>query len=141
MYFQSKHFKAPKVAGFSIYLNEDEINQIYELDLSKTPHFERVRDLFIVGCWTGLRFSDFTAIKPENIKDEYLEIKTFKTGEKLLFQSIQWFGRLWLNTQGSIQTVCLRPYQTKNECLPKRDCKTGGLPKRIGGGGAHQRRL
>jgi integrase len=84
MYFQSKQFKAPKVAGFSIYLNEDEINQILELDLQKTPHLERVRDLFIVGCWTGLRFSDFTAIRPENIKDEYLEIKTFKTGERVI---------------------------------------------------------
>jgi len=84
MYFQSKKFKAPKVPGFSIYLNEDEINQIMELDLTSTPHLERVRDLFIVGCWTGLRFSDFTAIRPENIKDQYLEIKTFKTGEKVI---------------------------------------------------------
>ncbi|AKP50747.1 site-specific integrase [Cyclobacterium amurskyense] len=84
LYFQSKQFKAHNTPGFSIYLNEDEINQIYELDLSKTPHLERVRDLFIVGCWTGLRFSDFTAIKPENVKGEFLEIKTFKTGEKVI---------------------------------------------------------
>ncbi|PSL03033.1 MULTISPECIES: site-specific integrase [Cecembia] len=77
-------FKAHNTPGFSIYLNEDEINQIMELDLRSTPHLERVRDLFIVGCWTGLRFSDFTAIRPENIKDEYLEIKTFKTGEKVI---------------------------------------------------------
>lgn len=84
MYFQSKQFKAPKVPGFSIYLNEDEITKILNLDLTEKPHWERVRDLFIVGCWTGLRFSDFTAIKPENIKDEYLEIKTFKTGERVI---------------------------------------------------------
>ncbi|WP_304516617.1 site-specific integrase [Cecembia rubra] len=77
-------FKAHNTPGFSIYLNEDEINQIMELDLRSTPHLERVRDLFIVGCWTGLRFSDFTSIRPENIKDEYLEIKTFKTGEKVI---------------------------------------------------------
>lgn len=84
MFYLSKQFKAPSMAGFSIYLNEDEINQIMKLDLRSTPHLERVRDLFIVGCWTGLRFSDFTAIMPENIKDDYLEIKTFKTGEKVI---------------------------------------------------------
>lgn len=84
MYFQSKQFKAHKVPGFSIYLNEDEITAIYNLDLSKTPRLERVRDLFIVGCWTGLRFSDFTTIKPENINGNFFHIKTFKTGEKVI---------------------------------------------------------
>lgn len=84
LYFQSKAFKAHKVPGFSIYLTEDEVKEIYELDLSDQPHLERVRDLFIVGCWTGLRFSDFTAIKPENIKGDFLYIKTFKTGEKVI---------------------------------------------------------
>lgn len=84
MYFQSKSFKAHKVAGFSIYLTETEIDELYALDLTSTPHLERVRDLFIVGCWTGLRFSDFTAIKPENIQGNFLHIKTFKTGERVI---------------------------------------------------------
>jgi len=84
MYFQTKAFKAHKVPGFSIYLNENEVTELYELELSAKPHLERVRDLFIVGCWTGLRFSDFTAIKPENIQGNFLHIKTFKTGEKVI---------------------------------------------------------
>ena len=84
IFFKSKLFRAPKVPGFSIYLTESEISQILELDLKGTPSLERVRDLFVVGCWTGLRFSDFTTIKPENIKEDYLEIKTFKTGEKVI---------------------------------------------------------
>lgn len=84
LFFQSKQFKAYKVAGFSIYLTEEEINAIYEKDLTKSPHLERVRDLFVVGCWTGLRFSDFTAIRPENIEGDFLRIKTFKTGEKVI---------------------------------------------------------
>lgn len=84
MFFKSKQFKAHKVPGFSIYLTEAEINAIYEKDLSQTPYLERVRDLFVVGCWTGLRFSDFTAIRPENIEGDFLRIKTFKTGEKVI---------------------------------------------------------
>lgn len=77
-------FKAHNTPGFSIYLNENEVRELFTLDLSKEPHLERVRDLFIVGCWTGLRFSDFTAIRPENIKGDFFEIKTFKTGEKVI---------------------------------------------------------
>ena len=84
LYYQSKQFKAHKVPGFSIYLNEKELTDLYNLDLSSQPHYERVRDLFLVGCWTGLRFSDFTSIKPENVKGDFLHIKTFKTGEPVI---------------------------------------------------------
>ncbi len=84
LYFKSRKFKAFKEPGFSIYLNIDELNSLKDIDLSKEPHLERVRDLFLVGCWTGLRFSDFTSIKKENIDDKLLKIKTFKTGERVV---------------------------------------------------------
>jgi integrase len=84
LFYQSKKFKTFAVPGFSIYLTEEEITAMYQKDFSESPHLERVRDLFVVGCWTGLRFSDFTAIKPENIEKDYLHIKTFKTGEKVV---------------------------------------------------------
>ncbi|MDN3689650.1 site-specific integrase [Cyclobacterium jeungdonense] len=84
LFFKSKKFKAYNVTGFSVYLNESELQAIYEKDLSKTPHLDRVRDLFLVGAWTGLRFSDFTSIKPGNIKKGFLHIKTAKTGENVV---------------------------------------------------------
>lgn len=37
------------------------------LDLSKNERLEKVRDLFVIGCWTGLRFSDLSNLKDENI--------------------------------------------------------------------------
>jgi hypothetical protein len=48
----------------------------------------RVRDLFLIGCHTGLRFSDFTELKPGNFKKtadgkEYIEMMTQKTGVKV----------------------------------------------------------
>ncbi|MFC5191871.1 tyrosine-type recombinase/integrase [Algoriphagus aquatilis] len=89
LFFQSKQFKAHKVPGFSIYLTKEEITAIYKKDFSQSSHLERVRDLFVVGCWTGLRFSDFTAIKPENIKGELLEIKMFK-GKKKVMIPLHW---------------------------------------------------
>lgn len=81
--YQSKNFKVPKEDTESIYLNENEIEQIYNLDLSHNERLEKVRDLFIVGCWTGLRFSDFTNIQKSDIQGKNINIKTQKTNEKV----------------------------------------------------------
>lgn len=79
--FKSKRFKATREPSTSIYLNEQELTEMYKLDLSYSKRLDSTRDLFLVGCWTGLRFTDLVNIKPENIKGDKLEIKTHKTGE------------------------------------------------------------
>ena len=79
--FKSRKFKAPAETAENIFLSEEELKILMELDLSSNERLEKVRDLFIVGCCTGLRFSDFTEIKPENIKDNLITIKTIKTGQ------------------------------------------------------------
>ncbi|TZF83253.1 site-specific integrase [Pedobacter sp. BS3] len=68
----------------NIYLNPQELETIFNLDLSQNPRLERVRDLFLVGCWTGLRFSDFSNINPKDIKGEFIEVKTQKTGKPVV---------------------------------------------------------
>jgi len=82
--FRSKRFKTAREDTDSIYLTEEELNQIFELDLSNNKRLEKARDLFLVGCWTGLRFSDFTQISTHNIKGDFIEIKTQKTGRKVV---------------------------------------------------------
>lgn len=51
----------------AIYLTEDEIKRIYELNIPKLKEegiidvkstIEQTRDLFVISCWTGLRRSD-----------------------------------------------------------------------------------
>ncbi len=79
--YKSKRFKVITEETDSIYLNAKEIGEIYQLDLSQDKKLERVRDLFIVGCWTGLRFSDFSRITPKNIQGGFIEIETQKTGQ------------------------------------------------------------
>jgi len=70
----------------SIYLNEAEINKIRSLDLTARPGLDRVRDLFLIGCETGLRFSDYTSIKAEDvdIKENRLRVLAKKTGRKVV---------------------------------------------------------
>lgn len=64
-----------------IYLNEDEINAIYNLDYSNNIQLDNIRDNFIIGLCTGLRVSDFNNnLNQSNIVDQFIEIKTKKTG-------------------------------------------------------------
>jgi integrase len=56
---------------------------LYNLDLTTEPRLERVRDMFIFGCYTGLRFSDFSKVKRQyiNLADGRINMPTQKTGE------------------------------------------------------------
>src|ERR1022692_819504 len=63
----------------AIYLSWHEIIMIYQNDLSASPHLIKYRDLFVLGCLTGLRFSDFSIIKPEDIRQGMLHKKQDKS--------------------------------------------------------------
>lgn len=61
-------FKAPSMDVDKIYLNIDELGKMSELDLSNNKKLERVRDLFLVASFTGVRYSDLSKLQTENIK-------------------------------------------------------------------------
>ncbi len=86
--FQSKAFKVVETESDSIALSEEELNAMYLLDLSNNTRLEKVRDLFIIGANSGFRFSDFTDIKPEDIKkdgtDFILDIIQYKTKNQVV---------------------------------------------------------
>jgi len=72
-------FKIMDEESDAIYLNDVEIKQIQETDLSQSPHLEKYRDLLLLGCLTGLRFSDFSTIKPEDVRGRRLYKKQGKS--------------------------------------------------------------
>ena len=82
--FKSRKFKSLSEESENTYLTKEELKQFYEFDFSKKPSLERVRDLFIVGCWTGLRFSDIQQITPDKINGDFIEVKQKKTGKKVV---------------------------------------------------------
>jgi hypothetical protein len=63
----------------AIYLSVEEIRTLYNLDFSGNPEWARFRDLFVLGSFTGLRFSDFNGIKPEDIRNGMLYKKQGKS--------------------------------------------------------------
>ena len=78
--FKKKAFAKPKEETEAIYLTETELDDIYKLDLDKISKLDRVRDLFLIGAHTGLRFSDLSQLNKDNIKGNTIVVKTIKTG-------------------------------------------------------------
>jgi len=83
--FRKSKFKTISEETDTVYLSINELKIIEEKSLSFNPSLEKVRDLFLLGCYTGLRFSDFTQIKQENIIESksIIQIRTQKTKEKV----------------------------------------------------------
>jgi integrase len=90
MQFMHKKFSIVREDTDAVYLSEKELDNLYKFDLSNNKKLENVRDLFVFGAWVGLRFSDFSNIKPENIveiedetgkSDYFIKITTQKTKE------------------------------------------------------------
>ncbi|XJR90486.1 phage integrase SAM-like domain-containing protein [Elizabethkingia anophelis] len=56
------------------YLNESEIQTLFNLDLTGNERLENTRDLFIAGLRTGLRISDLKRINTFEISDNKIQI-------------------------------------------------------------------
>ena len=89
--FISSRFKILKEESDDIYLSEDEVNKLYNIDLSNKKSLELIKDLFLIGCYTGLRVSDYNSISSDNIVVrngvKFLEIipqKTKKSGHTIV---------------------------------------------------------
>lgn len=80
--YREKGFKTLKAETTEIFLTEDEIKKINNLDLSKNVRLEKIRDVFILGCLTGQRFSDVLRISERNIKDDFIILTQKKTKQQ-----------------------------------------------------------
>jgi len=79
--FKHSKFKILKEEVENIYLDQEELKLLWNLNLSKHPEHEKVRDAFLIGCYTGLRVSDINKIK----KEDFINYK----GRKMLKASPQ----------------------------------------------------
>ena len=61
----------------TVYLTNEEVTKIAELPLCGTHAV--ARDVFVVGCHTGMRFSDYSRLSMEHISDGVIHFITQKT--------------------------------------------------------------
>lgn len=79
----TSNFKSISVPSFSIALSEEDLQKIYELDLTKNTRLQNVRVKFLLACYTGMRISDLFRFSPGNLTKDTLEYVQSKTGEKV----------------------------------------------------------
>jgi len=86
LYTGYKDFKVTDTTTDFEYITQDEYKKLIKLDLSLFEHYDKVRDIFCVGCNTGLRFGDLMNLKWDNIffdeKEPEIRIIPLKTGKK-----------------------------------------------------------
>ena len=80
--FKSKYFIKQTEKSDNIYLNETELKEMQNLDLSDNEKLDNVRDMFLIACWTGQRIGDYTQLKPKNIADGFIRVNQAKGDDK-----------------------------------------------------------
>jgi len=81
-----KAFYKPQVHEYEkrkkIYLTETEVQALYEMDLEPGSLHDKVRDVFLCGCYTGQRISDYGRLTRENFTTTARGIKVVKLVQK-----------------------------------------------------------
>lgn len=77
----SKRFVTHRVSSVfkKVYLTEEEISRLADLNLDTAPSsLRKVRDVFLIGCWTGQRFSDYSGISMDEIETIVIDGEEYK---------------------------------------------------------------
>ena len=70
-----------------IFLTWDELNRLREFKIpSNKQALERVRDVFLFQCFTGLRYSDVFNLRRSDIKGDHIEVTTVKTSDSSIIE-------------------------------------------------------
>ena len=106
-----KSYRSKSVEVDNIYLKEDEISRLYALDIptlkskgivDNKSSIEETRDLFIIGCWTGLRQSDLNHLEKAlfDVEAETITVVTEKTSEKVTIPMHPYIKELYTKYEG-----------------------------------------
>lgn len=106
---QLPYIKQPKICVF-----ETELDLILNLDLKEKSRLDQMRDRFIVGFYTALRFSDLMNLSVSHITKEHkidvLKIRTSKTKEYVTIPLKPIVREILLKYDGKLPTISLQKF-------------------------------
>ena len=123
-----QYFKNSSEETEAVALNEQELQQIADCDFSDNPHLGQIRDLFLIGCWTGLRFSDVIRLRSENVGDSMITIRQQKTDNPVKIPIHPVFRRIWDSYGGQLPLVISN--QKFNDHI-KTVCQRAGITETV----------
>lgn len=71
----------------SVFLSMNDITRIYYYK-GLTKSQEKIKDLFVIGCLTALRYSDYSTLDVSNFQNDYIIKVTKKIKRKFVYQWI-----------------------------------------------------
>jgi integrase len=125
-----KKFQASERETEIICLTLEEFVSLYSHTF-KSKRLDRVRDVFVFGCSTGLRFSDLVSLKPSNIQGDFIVKNIQKTQENIMIPLNKYSVGILKKYQDTIyETLPKVSHQKFNEYL-KECCKEAGIDSTI----------
>tara|TARA_B110000285_G_scaffold211861_1_gene254925 strand:+ start:539 stop:1792 length:1254 start_codon:yes stop_codon:yes gene_type:complete len=117
----------------NIYLTEKELISLMKVKLIDKKK-QNVRDLFLIGCETGLRFSDFTRMTDEHIQDGYLTFLPKKTqghsNNKIIIPLSERFIKILDSNKGEVPSIKKMTITEFNKLI-RVICKSAGIEKEL----------
>lgn len=98
--------------SFFIYLTERDISRIYYFK-GLTKRQEEIRDLFIIACKTGLRYSDCSRITKDNIRNGNICILTQKTKVNVCIPMTAYVKEIFKKYNYNLPKPCCIQYYNK----------------------------
>ncbi|WP_291536867.1 phage integrase SAM-like domain-containing protein [Bacteroides sp.] len=89
----------------AVFLSMNEITRIYYYKFEKQDKRrakERIRDLFVVGCLTALRYSDYSTLTKDNYQGDYIIKRTKKTNVDVKIPAHDYVKEIFAKYNGSI---------------------------------------
>lgn len=88
-YYQTSDFDVDEEDVDNIYLTSDELKALFEVETFNSPGHQTARDLFLIGCYTALRYSDYSRIIPQYIRTtengtKVIDMMTKKTKQRVV---------------------------------------------------------
>lgn len=109
----------------NVYLTIEEYDKIYNLPL--TGMKAKARDLFIIGCYTALRYSDYSRITPDDIRNGFLYMRQKKTDNTIVLPVHHRVKEVIDKYNGAPQLS-----QVKFNLKIKEVCREAGITEKIG---------
>lgn len=78
-------FRVPKgQITDEVALTLDQVTEVFQYDLTNNPRLEKVRDLFVFGCATGMRISNYSTVQKKDVHDGLIKVRDKKNNDKAL---------------------------------------------------------
>lgn len=113
-----------------ITLTENELFNLYDLELKDKTALQQVRDVFCFACFTGQRFSDVSSLKREDIKGNFWYLRTTKTKDIIRIPLNDYAKDILKNYANQSRPLPVISSQKTNEYL-KELCQIAGIDETI----------